>query len=168
AFVVWEVLQHVESSDEVEGLVGHGELLGVCPDHLQSPLMGDVGTLRGELQREHPPPEPLQHPGVATTGRADVQPIAWREVTDSLVQQVPTLAIPPMVVLQLDELADLCAFHARILSGMGAFPDHDSWLWARPVWSGCGAWWSQVPGDDGAVDGGREGFVVDQGVVSGA
>ena len=83
------------------------------PQGGQPALGGDACALGAVLQRGGPPAQVAQHPGVAATGGADVQRRARAEPAQLTGQQVPALAVPPVRVLELGQLAHLGCFHRR-------------------------------------------------------
>ncbi len=111
ADVVGQVLQHVEGHDEVEPAVGEREPMGVRAQDGQPALGRDPGPLLAVLEGDRLPAEAGEHAGVAATGGADVQRSTRRDVAQRGGEQVPPLAVPPVPVLEVDELADLRRVH---------------------------------------------------------
>ncbi len=107
------MLQHVESDHQVDRAVTEGQCTRVAPHHAQPAVARHLGAVRAVLDSHGAPAGVAQHPRVAATRRPDVDRDAGPEAPELAAQQVASLGVPPVRVLEFGELPDLGSLQRR-------------------------------------------------------
>ena len=92
-------------------VVGERDVARVTLHYVQPAFARQLHSGVGELQCRGPPSRGLEDPGVAACAGADVESIRRGHARDRLGDDVPPLPEPPMVVLEVGHVLDLCALH---------------------------------------------------------